>query len=173
VGGPCRYNRSHRDGTAIAKEKAMNSCVLMAQITSQPQLRYTQDNQTPLTEMMVEFPALRESDPPGSLKVVAWRNLANEVSQNYQAGDQVILEGRLRMNVMERQEGFKEKRAEFTLSRIHPLGKGEFPATSTPTTDQQTASPSDNVVPFSSSQQPQPADSTQQSEETDLDDIPF
>ena len=42
----------------------MNSCVLMAQIANQPQLRYTQENQTPLTEMMVEFPSLRESDPP-------------------------------------------------------------------------------------------------------------
>ncbi len=148
----------------------MNSCVLMAQITSQPQLRYTQDNQTPLTEMMVEFPSLRDSDPPGSLKVVAWRNLANEVSQNYQAGDHVILEGRLRMNLVERQEGFKEKRAEFTLSRIHRLGGG----TSNPSqaTMQQGTANSDNVVPFSPSQQTQPADATQQ-DENNLDDIPF
>ncbi|PSO49411.1 MAG: single-stranded DNA-binding protein [Cyanobacteria bacterium SW_9_44_58] len=147
----------------------MNSCVLMAQIANQPQLRYTQENQTPLTEMMVEFPSLRESDPPGSIKVVAWGdNLANQVSQNYQAGDQVVLEGRLRMNIIERQEGFKEKRAEFTLSRIHHLGTGNAP---TPQTQGQSDSNSDNVVQFPASQ-PETAEAAQEGE-NNLDDIPF
>ena len=150
----------------------MNSCILMAQIINQPQLRYTPDNQTPLTEMMVEFPSLRESDPPNSLKVVAWRDLANEVSQNYQIGDQVILEGRLRMNIIERQEGFKEKRAEFTLSRIYPVSNGTSP--NAPKSSQmvsQSENNSDNLVQFPSSQ-PQGTDTTQE-EEKNLDDIPF
>jgi len=149
----------------------MNSCILMAQITSQPQLRYTQDNQTPLTEMMVEFPSLRETDPPSSLKVVAWRDLANEVSENYQPGDSVILEGRLRMNILERQEGFKEKRAEFTLSRIHRIQDGMSPTS--PAQSQvpsQTDSNSENVVQF-------PASQTENTEsipqEEKIDDIPF
>ncbi|NBD17134.1 MAG: single-stranded DNA-binding protein [Cyanobacteria bacterium] len=143
----------------------MNSCILMAQITSQPQLRYTQENQTPLTEMMVEFSGLRDNDPPASLKVVAWGdNLANDVAQNYHAGDQVILEGRLRMNILERQEGFKEKRAEFTLSRIHGIGKGTAPE---PSAQKET----DNLVEFPTSQ-PQTAGGTQE-EEKNLDDIPF
>ena len=144
----------------------MNSCILMAQITSQPQLRYTQENQTPLTEMMVEFSGLRDNDPPSSLKVVAWGdNLANEVSQHYHAGDQVILEGRLRMNILERQEGFNEKRAEFTLSRIHPIGKGTSPQPSS-----QPES-SDNLVQFPASQPD--TKSENQDEEKNLDDIPF
>jgi single-stranded DNA-binding protein len=151
----------------------MNSCILMAQVTSQPQLRYTQENQTPLTEMMVEFPSLRETDPPASLKVVAWGdNLANEVSQNYQPGDSVILEGRLRMNIIERQEGFKEKRAEFTLSRIHRLQNGTSPTSPAQTqATPQTQSHSDNLVQFPSSQ-PQTTEEIQE-EEKNLDDIPF
>ncbi|AFZ50099.1 single-stranded DNA-binding protein [Dactylococcopsis salina] len=150
----------------------MNSCILMAQITSQPQLRYTQENQTPLADMMVEFLGMRETDPPSSLKVVAWRDLANEVSQNYQEGDNVILEGRLRMNILERQEGFKEKRAEFTLSRIYRIQNGTSPTS--PAQSQvpsQTNSNSGNVVQFPASQ-PETTESTQE-EEKNLDDIPF
>jgi len=35
-----------------------------------------------------------------------------------------MVEGRLRMNTVSRQDGVKEKRAEVTLSRLHPLGGG-------------------------------------------------
>lgn len=150
----------------------MNSCILMATITSQPQLRYTPENQTPLADMMVEFPSLRESDPPSSLKVVAWRDLANEVSQNYQAGEQVVLEGRLRMNIIERQEGFKEKRAEFTLSRIHRIGGGGNVPTPSSQAKTDTDTSSENVVQFPQSQPSQPAEATSQ-DDSNLDDIPF
>ena len=33
----------------------MNSCILMVQITKDPELRYTADGQLPVTEMIVEF----------------------------------------------------------------------------------------------------------------------
>jgi single-stranded DNA-binding protein len=101
----------------------MNSCILMVEIVQAPQLRYTPD-QTPLAEMLVQFPALRAEDPPATLKVVGWGNLAQEIQQQYHQGDRVILEGRLNMNTVERPEGFKEKRAELTLSKIYPLGEG-------------------------------------------------
>jgi single-stranded DNA-binding protein len=35
-----------------------------------------------------------------------------------------MVEGRLRMNTVTRQDGVKEKRAEFTLARLHPIGAG-------------------------------------------------
>lgn len=95
----------------------------MAEIVQDPQLRYTTD-QTALAEMLVEFPGLRAEDPRATLKVVGWGNLAQEIQQQYHQGDRVIIEGRLSMNTVERQEGFKEKRAELTVQRIHPLGAG-------------------------------------------------
>lgn len=101
----------------------MNSCILMAEIVQEPQLRYTTD-QTPLAEMLVEFPALRAEEPPATLKVVGWGNLAQEIQQNYHQGDRVIIEGRLTMNTFERSDGIKEKRAELTVQKIHSLGDG-------------------------------------------------
>ncbi len=112
----------------------MNSCVLMAKIVRNPQLRYTQDNQLAVTEMMVEFENLSPNSPPSMLKVIAWGNLATDVEQKYTEGNQVVLTGRLKMDVVERQ-GYKEKIAELTISHIYPLdGNGN------------SNSPSNNVV---------------------------
>ncbi|BAY83591.1 single-strand binding protein/primosomal replication protein n [Calothrix parasitica NIES-267] len=102
----------------------MNSCVLMAQIIQQPELRYTADNQLEITQMLVQFWGARDNDPPANLKVVSFGKLAKEIQQNYKEGDQVILVGRLTMNVIERPEGFKEKRAEMTAQQIQHLGAG-------------------------------------------------
>lgn len=100
----------------------MNSCILMAQIIQDPELRYTADSQTPIAQMLVEFPSQRAEDPPARLRVVGWGNLANSIKENYALGDRVVIEGRLGMNTVERSEGFKEKRAELTVSRIYKLG---------------------------------------------------
>ncbi|MFN6567471.1 single-stranded DNA-binding protein [Nostoc minutum NIES-26] len=107
----------------------MNSCVLMAEIVQEPQLRYTSDNLA-VTEMLVQFPnSQKQEDQPATLKVVGWGNLATEIQQNYHQGDRVILVGRLGMHTVERQEGFKEKRAELTVQQIQSL-TGDFHTTS-------------------------------------------
>lgn len=98
----------------------MNNCILMAEIVQEPQLRYTPE-QSALAEMLVQFPGLRAEDPPATLKVVGWGNLAQQIQQNYRQGDRVVIEGRLSMNTIER-DGFKEKRAELTAQRVHSLG---------------------------------------------------
>ena len=87
-----------------------------------PQVRYTQDNQTPVAEMAVQMDGLRPDDPPGQLKVVGWGNLAQDLQNRVQVGQRLVVEGRLRMNTVTRQDGVKEKRAEFTLARLHSLG---------------------------------------------------
>jgi single-stranded DNA-binding protein len=96
----------------------------MAKIVRSPQLRYTQDSQLAVTEMMVEFDNLSPNNPPSNLKVVAWGNLATEIEQKYVEGNQVVLTGRLKMDVVERQ-GYKEKIAELTISHIYPLHGGD------------------------------------------------
>ena len=102
----------------------MNHCVLEVEVIDAPTVRYTQDNQTPIAEMTVRFDALRDGDPPGELKVVGWGNLAQDLQNRVQVGQRLMLEGRLRMNTVPRQDGMKEKRAEFTLSRMHPIAAG-------------------------------------------------
>lgn len=138
----------------------MNSCILMAEIVQAPQLRYTSDNQSQIAEMLVQFPGSRPEDPPSTLKVVGWGNLAQEIHGNYHQGDRVIIEGRLSMITFERKpEGFKEKRAELTAQKIYSLGSAEMTSFSSANTSAvnevmvPTTAPSaapNNVVPLGS-----------------------
>ena len=86
-----------------------------------PTVRFTQDNKTPLAEIEAEFDSLRADEPPSTIKVIGWGKLAEELQNTVQVNSKIVIEGRLRMNSVPRQDGTKEKRAEFTLSRIHPF----------------------------------------------------
>jgi len=86
-----------------------------------PTVRFTQDNKTPLAEIEVEFDSLRAEAPPSTIKVVGWGKLAEELQNTVQVNSKLVIEGRLRMNSVPRQDGTKEKQAEFTLSRVHPF----------------------------------------------------
>ena len=99
----------------------MNHCLIEVEVLEAPQVRYTQDNQTPVAELVGRFDGLRAEDPPGQIKVVGWGNLATDLQNRVQVGQRWVLEGRLRMNTVTRQDGVKEKRAELTLARLHPL----------------------------------------------------
>ena len=99
----------------------MNHCMLEVLVKKVPTVRFTQDNKTPLAEVEVEFDSLRADDPPCSSKGVGWGKLAEELKNTVQVNSKLVIEGRLRMNTVPRQDGTKEKKAEFTLSRIHPF----------------------------------------------------
>lgn len=184
---PKKRVQSNQTGDLQRDSRRMNSCVLMAQIMSEPELRYTPDN-TPLAQMLIQFPALREGDPACQIKAIAWGNMGTQVQDTYHAGDQVILVGRLSMNTIDRPEGFKEKKAEFVISQIQAAGTGM--GMSTATTPMMTATPvapPNNVVPLNSTYQqqqptpvqpapiapPQPAYTAPVDPEPNLDDIPF
>ncbi len=99
----------------------MNHCILLVEVMQAPQVRYTSD-QVPVAEMIVQFNTPRDGDPPATLKLVAWNRLATEVEQqSYRVGDRLLVEGRISMVTIDRQEGFREKRAELRAQRIHSL----------------------------------------------------
>ena len=97
----------------------MNHFLIQSVIKSNPQMRYTKENQTPIAEMIVSFKGLRNDDPSSELKVLGWGAIAQEMTENLKEGQKVVLEGRLRMNSVTRKDGTKEKQAELTASRIH------------------------------------------------------
>ena len=99
----------------------MNHCILEVLVKKAPTIRFTQDNKTPIAEIEAQFDSLRADDPPSTIKVVGWGKLAEELKNTVQVNSKLVIEGRLRMNSVPRQDGTKEKRAEFTLSRIHPF----------------------------------------------------
>ena len=113
----------------------MNHCMLEVLVKKAPTVRFTQDNKTPLAEIEVEFDNLRADDPPCTIKVVGWGKLAEELQNTVQVNSKLVIEGRLRMNTVPRQDGTKEKQAEFTLSKIHPFS-ANTPVSSIPSKTQ-------------------------------------
>ena len=104
----------------------MNHCLIQAVINSAPQMRYTKENKTPIAEMTVNFKGLRDEDPSRELKVLGWGTIAQEMVEELKEGQNIVVEGRLRMNSVTRKDGTKEKQTELTASRIHhisPAGK--------------------------------------------------
>ncbi len=99
----------------------MNHCLIQAVIYSAPQMRYTKENQIPIAEMIVNFKGLRSEDPMRELKVLGWGNIAQEMIDELKEGQNVVLEGRLRMNSVTRKDGTKEKQPELTASKIHQI----------------------------------------------------
>ena len=104
----------------------MNHCLIQSVIKTNPQMRYTKDNQTPIAEMMVGIKGLRNDDPINDLKVLGWGTIAQEMVDQLKEGHSVVIEGRLRMNSITRKDGTKEKQAELTASRIHHITKRDL-----------------------------------------------
>lgn len=154
----------------------MNHCMFMAEIISAPQLRYTQENQTAIAEMMVALPGLRDDEPAQQLKVIGWGNLAQEMQERYQSGDRVLLEGRLSMNTVDRPEGFKEKRAEMTAQRVYRINDLGSMAIAAPAAMPSAGGPPPASAPaqpsvVSKSAPAAPAEPA--AADVDYDDIPF
>ena len=99
----------------------MNHCLIQAIINSAPQMRYTKENQTPIAEMIVNFKGLRSEDPIRDLKIIGWGNIAQEMIDELKEGQNIVVEGRLKMNSVTRKDGTKEKQAELTASKIHRI----------------------------------------------------
>lgn len=100
----------------------MNSATLLGLIVRDPELRYTPDTQIPISTTLLEFAENTKGSPASTIKLVAWGKMADSLQQ-YTEGMQVLVEGYLRMNTVENSEGYKEKRVEFNVSRIHSLAK--------------------------------------------------
>ena len=100
----------------------MNHCLIQAVINSAPQMRYTKENQTPIAEMIVNFKGLRSEDPTRDLKIIGWGNIAQEMVDELKEGQNIVIEGRLKMNSVTRKDGTKEKQPELTASKIHQIG---------------------------------------------------
>ena len=99
----------------------MNHCLIQAVINSAPQMRYTKENQTPIAEMIVNFKGLRGEDPTRDLKIIGWGNIAQVMVDELKQGQNIVIEGSLKMNSVTRKDGTKEKQPELTASKIHQI----------------------------------------------------
>ena len=141
----------------------MNSIVLMAEIVTDPEMRYTPDNLA-VASMLVSFPSNRQGDPDFQVKVAAFGETAQQVADTYNVGDRVTIEGQLHINTLER-DGRNEKRAEISARRVYQVS-GDLSANAAPraTSSQRPSSPAPKKSPATKAAPAAPPQ---------LDDIPF
>ena len=70
------------------------------------------------------FKGLPDGDPTRELKVLGWGTVAQEMVEELKEGQNIVVEGRLRMNSVTKKDGTKEKQTELTASRIHHITPG-------------------------------------------------
>lgn len=121
----------------------MNSIVLMAEVLTDPELRRTPDNQSSIASFLVQFAGGRADDAPYRIKVVGWNTLADEIMEKYHKGDQVVVEGRLRIDTVDRGT-YKEKRTELVAQRVYGISGAVM---SSPTTPSVTTSQPRQIPP--------------------------
>jgi single-strand DNA-binding protein len=132
-----------------------NRIILIGRLTRDPELRYVPSG-APVASftLAVDRPfrdqqGNRETD---FIDIVAWRKLAEQVSQYMSKGRMVAVEGRLQIRSYETQDGQKRKVAEVVADGIRFLdrGKPSGPA-ETPAAHEEAApagSTEDEDVPF-------------------------
>jgi single-strand DNA-binding protein len=154
----------------------MNTFTLMAEIVTEPELRRTPDNQNAIASFLVQFAGSRADESPYRLKVVGWNNLAESIMEQYHKGDQVVIEGRLRIESFDKGT-YKEKRTEITAQRIHSLGMTSASISSSPAFEQPSAPATSPKAASKTSSKSAPAASVPIAappiDNAQYDDIPF
>ena len=111
----------------------MNNAIIFGTITKNPELRYTND-QTPVCSSYIEFTERTKEASPALMKTVAWGRTADTLKECV-TGAQVIVEGSIRLNVVENESGIKTKVPEFNISRMQVVSLGSQSGTDTPDDD--------------------------------------
>lgn len=97
----------------------MNSVIVVCGvIASSPGLRYVGDKQTPLCELLLDIPPIKEGEKGMLVKVLAWGKYAQTVADTWKKSDPVVVEGVAEINKVDRPEGFKEDKLQISAKKI-------------------------------------------------------
>lgn len=131
----------------------LNRIILIGRLTRDPELRYVPSGQPVASfTLAVDRPFVNQQGERGTdfIDIVAWRRLAEQVTQHLNKGRLVAVEGRLQIRSYETQDGQKRKVAEVVADAVRFLDrKGPGPQTDTPAQEAETEAPGgEDDVPF-------------------------
>jgi single-strand DNA-binding protein len=105
---------------------SLSKVVVSGRVIRPPEMRYTPNNNVPVTEFAISV----ESNPrqDGSVeshpvKVIAWRDLAERLSQTLKKGDLVAVDGRLQINKYTNSEGQRRNDVEIDAIAVDNLSQ--------------------------------------------------
>ena len=101
----------------------MNKVILLGRLTSDPELRYTTGANIPVCRfrLAVERPYQKQGEERRAdfFNIVAWRNTAEFISKYFRKGARVLVEGNLRNNVYEDNQGVRHHAVEVQAERVY------------------------------------------------------
>jgi len=101
----------------------MNKVILLGRLTADPELRYTSGTNIPVCSfrLAVEQPYQKagEERQADFFSIVAWRSTAEFVSKYFRKGVRVLVEGNLRNNVYEDNQGVRHYTVEVQAERVY------------------------------------------------------
>ena len=133
----------------------LNRVILIGRLTRDPELRYVPSGQPVASfTLAVDRPFTNQAGERETdfIDIVAWRKLADQVSQHLSKGRLVAVEGRLQIRSYETQDGQKRKVAEIVADAVRFLdrkgGPAAAPAGGTPEPATADFEPEEEDVPF-------------------------
>lgn len=109
----------------------LNRIILIGRLTRDPELRYVPSGQ-PVSSftLAVDRPFVNQQGERATdfIDIVAWRRLAEQVTQHLSKGRLVAVEGRLQIRSYETQDGQKRKVAEVVADGVRFLDRKTGPA---------------------------------------------
>ena len=130
----------------------LNRVILIGRLTRDPELRYVPSGQPVASfTLAVDRPFTNQAGERETdfIDIVAWRKLADQVSQHLSKGRLVAVEGRLQIRSYETQDGQKRKVAEIVADGVRFLDrKAGPPAAGAPEPATADFEPEQEDVPF-------------------------
>ncbi|MDQ7839399.1 MAG: single-stranded DNA-binding protein [bacterium] len=129
----------------------LNRIILIGRLTRDPEMRYVPSGHPVASfSLAVDRPFAnqqgeRETD---FIDIVAWRKLAEQVSQHLSKGRLVAVEGRLQIRSYETQDGQKRKVAEVVADAVRFLDRKATGASTGTTEGGEFAEENEQEVPF-------------------------
>jgi single-strand DNA-binding protein len=133
----------------------LNRIILIGRLTRDPELRYVPSGQPVASfTLAVDRPFANQQGERQTdfIDIVAWRRLAEQVTQHLAKGRLVAVEGRLQIRSYETQDGQKRKAAEVVADAVRFLdrkaGPGPAAGVEPRESEPETAEGTDDDVPF-------------------------
>ncbi len=130
----------------------LNRIILIGRLTRDPELRYVPSGQPVASfTLAVDRPFVNQQGERGTdfIDIVAWRKLAEQVTQHLSKGRLVAVEGRLQIRSYETQDGQKRKVAEVVADAVRFLDrKGAAAPTPEAATGDEEGGETGDDVPF-------------------------
>lgn len=100
----------------------MNQVVLIGRLASEPELSYTQGNQTAVCRFTLAVNRIKRDDPADFIRITVWGKMAENCDRYLSKGRQIAVNGRIQTGSYTNRDGAKVYTTEVVANNVEFLG---------------------------------------------------